>query len=200
MSSLMQRVVNVVPESAKNTTVKLELSWGVIGMIIVLGTFYIAISSLGIDTFNKCSKIQDSQKWENLKSYLSHTMTMVIASIATLILVKMFKSQVVVFAMVFGIMGIIASSMTLAMTNECKDSVNKSARSFAIASLVLHLFMSVGIGLYKGFKWNKARKLAKVTKAGNAAAAARAAPVDPASEVMPMTASNMSAVGTGKQF
>lgn len=155
MSSVTQRIMNAVPESVKNTKVKLELSWGVIGMIVVLGTFYIAISSLGIDTFNKCSKIQDSQKWKNLKSYLSHTMTMVIASIATLILVKMFKSQVVVFAMVFGIMGVIASSMTLAMTNECKDSVNQSARSFAITSLAVHLAMTLGIPLYKYFMASK---------------------------------------------
>lgn len=192
MSTFTQRMLKATPQTLKNTTVKLELSWGVIGMIILLGTFYIAISSVGINTFNKCSKIQDSQKWENLKSYLSHTMTMVIASIATLILVKMFKSQVVVFAMVFGIMGIIASSMTLSMTNECKDSVDKSARSFAIASLVLHLVMSVGIGANAALKWNKVRKLAKVNKAATAAAAA--------SEIMPMGASNMSAIGTSKQF
>lgn len=193
MSSIKERFMNAVPESVKNTKVKLELSWGVIGMIVVLGTFYIAISSLGIDTFNKCSKIQDSQKWENLKSYLSHTMTMVIASIATLILVKMFKSQVVVFAVVFGIMGIIASSMTLAMTEECKDSVNQSARSFAITSLVLHLFMTLSIVLYNGLKWNKARKLAKVTNkaAATAASTAAARPVTPASQVMPMVASSM---------
>ena len=184
MSSVKQRFMNAIPESVKNTKVNLELSWGVIGMIVVLGTFYIAISSLGIDTFNKCSKIQDSQKWENLKSYLSHTMTMVIASIATLILVKMFRSQVVAFAMVFGIMGIIASSMTLAMVEECKDSVNESARNFAITSLVLHLLMILVMVIYQGLKWNSARKLAKVTKAGTAAAAKP--PVTPASQVTQM--------------
>ena len=184
MSSVKQRFMNAIPESVKNTKVNLELSWGVIGMIVVLGTFYIAISSLGIDTFNKCSKIQDSQKWENLKSYLSHTMTMVIASIATLILVKMFRSQVVVFAMVFGIMGIIASSMTLAMVRECKDSVNKSALVYAGTSLALHLLMILVMVIYQGLKWNSARKLAKVTKAGTAAAAKP--PVTPASQVTQM--------------
>lgn len=155
MSTFTQKMVNAAPQVLKNTTVKLELSWGVIGMIIMLGTFYIAISGVGINTFNKCSKIQDSQKWENLKSYLSHTMTMVIASIATLILVKMFKSQVVVFAMVFGIMGIIASSMTLAMVRECKDSVNKSALVYAGTSLAVHLAMTLGIPLYKYFMASK---------------------------------------------
>lgn len=184
MSSFTQRMLNATPQTLKNTSIKLELSWGVIGMIIVLGAIYIAITSVGINTFNKCSKIQDSQKWENLKSYLSYTMTIVIASIATLILVKMFKSQVVAFAMVFGIMGIIASSMTLAMVEECKDSVDQSARGFAIASLVLHLVITLGIPLYK---WYTSRKLAKVTKYVTTASTQSA--YTPMSQNMPMTAS-----------
>lgn len=177
MSTFTQKMVNAAPQVLKNTTVKLELSWGVIGMIIILGTFYIAISGVGINTFNKCSKIQDSQKWENLKSYLSHTMTMVIASIATLILVKMFRSQVVAFAMVFGIMGIIASSMSLAMVEECKDSVNESARNFAITSLVLHLIMTLVIGGRASYKWFTSRKATKINRALTAASKQNIPPV-----------------------
>lgn len=129
---------------ANNAKVELEMSNGTLGMIIMMGIFYIAVTGVGINTFGKCDKIQDSQKWKNLKGFLSHTMTMAITTIATLIFAKFAKSEAAVFGVLFGIFGTIASSMTLAMTNECKDSADKSARNFGIVSLIGYLLLMIG--------------------------------------------------------
>jgi len=71
--------------------------------------------------------------------FLSHTMTAAIAMILTLLLTKIVKSEAAAFALLFGIFGLIASSMTLAMTNECSSTADKSARNFGIVSLLGHI-------------------------------------------------------------
>jgi len=43
----------------------------------------------------------------------------------------------------FGIFGLIASSMTLAMTNECSSTADKSARNFGIVSLLGHILLLI---------------------------------------------------------
>lgn len=176
---------------AKNAKVELEMSNGTLGLIIMMGIFYIAITSVGVSTFGKCDKIQDSQKWKNLKGFLSHTMTMAITTIATLIFAKFAKSEATVFGLLFGIFGTIASSMTLAMTNECKDSADKSARNFGIVSLIGYLALMIGslIMMFRkrGGKFPSFRKSA-------------AAPMAPISQNMPITAMNSSLPTTSTRF
>ena len=108
----MQQLSNLAARTGQD----MEMSYGTLFLIAVMGVFYIAVSSVGIKTFNDCDQVQNSQKWKNLKMFLSHTMTAAIAMILTLLLTKIVKSEAAAFALLFGIFGIIASSMTLAMT------------------------------------------------------------------------------------
>lgn len=128
---------------AARTGQDMEMSYGTLFLIAVMGVFYIAVSSVGIKTFNDCDQVQNSQKWKNLKMFLSHTMTAAIAMILTLLLTKIVKSEAAAFALLFGIFGLIASSMTLAMTNECSSTADKSARNFGIVSLLGHILLLI---------------------------------------------------------
>lgn len=171
---------------ANNAKVELEMSNGTLGLIIMMGIFYIAITGVGVSTFNKCSQIQDSQKWKNLKGFLSHTMTMAITTIATLIFAKFAKSEAAVFGVLFGIFGTIASSMTLAMTKECKDSADKSARNFGIVSLIGYLLLMLG-SLFMMFR----KRGGKLPTFRKSAAEPMMAPIEttPLSQNMPITTS-----------
>jgi len=61
--------------------------------------------------------------------------------ILTLLITKIVKSEAAAFALLFGIFGVIASSMTLAMTRECSSTADKSARNFGIVSLIGHILL-----------------------------------------------------------
>ena len=76
----MQQLSNLAARTGQD----MEMSYGTLFLIAVMGVFYIAASSVGIKTFNDCDQVQNSQKWKNLKGFLSHTMAAAIAMILTL--------------------------------------------------------------------------------------------------------------------
>ena len=105
---------------------------------------YVLIASLGINTFQNCPDIQDSQKWKNIKMFLSHTLT--IAMIVPIILLlkdtdflngdKMY--------MLYAILGFIASAMSLGMANDskCKEKgYTGTSTFFLIGYLAMNAFL-----------------------------------------------------------
>lgn len=105
---------------------------------------YVLIASLGINTFQNCPDIQDSQKWKNIKMFLSHTLT--IAMIVPIILLlkdtdflngdKMY--------MLYAILGFIASAMSLGMANDskCKEKgYTWTSTVFLIGYLTMNAFL-----------------------------------------------------------
>lgn len=105
---------------------------------------YVLIASLGISTFQNCPDIQDSQKWKNIKMFLSHTLT--IAMIVPIILLlkdtdflngdKMY--------MLYAILGFIASAMSLGMANDskCKEKgYTGTSTVFLIGYLAMNAFL-----------------------------------------------------------
>ena len=105
---------------------------------------YVLIASLGISTFQNCPDIQDSQKWKNIKMFLSHTLT--IAMIVPIILLlkdtdflngdKMY--------MLYAILGFIASAMSLGMANDskCKEKgYTGTSTIFLIGYLAMNAFL-----------------------------------------------------------
>ncbi|QOR60661.1 hypothetical protein [Bathycoccus sp. RCC716 virus 3] len=105
---------------------------------------YVLIASLGINTFQNCPDIQDSQKWKNIKMFLSHTLT--IAMIVPIILLlkdtdflngdKMY--------MLYAILGFIASAMSLGMANDskCKEKgYTGTSTIFLIGYLAMNAFL-----------------------------------------------------------
>jgi hypothetical protein len=117
---------------------------------IVLGIIYIAVTSLGIQTYNKCEGIQGSQKFTNLKNFMSHTMAVAIAIPIVFLLTKFVKNEGGVFTIIYAIMGIASSAMAIQIMNQpdCKDGVKKDEKNFAIVALVFWLILFLAGGYF----------------------------------------------------
>ena len=63
-----------VVNKLKAGKIETEIGYPQVGLTILLGIFFVAITALGIDKYNKCEGIQDSEKYQNLKMFMSHTM------------------------------------------------------------------------------------------------------------------------------
>jgi len=155
----------------KNGKIEMEIGYPQVGLTIVLGIFYIAITALGIQTYNKCEAIQDSQKFKNLKMFLSHTMAVAITIPAVLLVTKFAKNEGGIFTLMYAIMGITGSGIALDIMRQpdCKDAVKKDEKNYAIASLVLFglLFLTGGY-----FTMKKYPGIGQTAKAAGAAAVA----------------------------
>jgi len=55
--------------------VDLEVSWGTVGGILLLGFFYMVTASIGINIFSKCESMKGKAIQENLNKYLAATLT-----------------------------------------------------------------------------------------------------------------------------
>ena len=87
---------------------------------IALIISYVIIAGLGINTFQNCTDVQESQKWKNIKMFLSHTLT--IAIIVPIIL-KLKDTDFLngdKMYMLYAILGFIASAMSLGMADDSK--------------------------------------------------------------------------------
>ena len=155
----------------KNGKIEMEIGYPQVGLTIILGIFYIAITALGIQTYNKCEAIQDSQKFKNLKMFLSHTMAVAITIPAVLLVTKFAKNEGGIFTLMYAIMGITGSGIALDIMRQpdCKDAVKKDEKNYAIASLVLFslLFLTGGY-----FTMKKYPGIGQTAKAAGAAAVA----------------------------
>ena len=155
----------------KNGKIEMEIGYPQVGLTIVLGIFYIAITALGIQTYNKCEAIQDSQKFKNLKMFLSHTMAIAITIPAVLLVTKFAKNEGGIFTLMYAIMGITGSGIALDIMRQpdCKDAVKKDEKNFAIASLVLFILLFLTGGF---FTMKKYPGIGQTAKAAGAAAVA----------------------------
>ncbi len=154
----------------KEGKIEMELGYPQILLTIVLGVIYIAVTSLGIQTYNKCEGIQGSQKFTNLKHFMSHTMAVAITIPVVFLLTKFVKNEGGVFTILYSIMGIAGSAMAIQIMNqpECKDGVKKDEKNFAIVALVFWLILFLAGG-YFTMKSNTAG--GKALRAGAAGAA-----------------------------
>jgi len=129
-------LVSVV-NKLKTGKIETEIGYTQVGLTILLGIFFIAITALGIDKYNKCEGIQDSEKYQNLKMFMSHTMTIAITIPVVLLLQKLVTNEGGVFTIVYAIMGITASSIAVDIMNqpECEGTVKASDKNFAKLSV-----------------------------------------------------------------
>lgn len=155
----------------KNGKIEMEIGYPQVGLTIILGIFYIAITALGIQTYNKCEAIQDSQKFKNLKMFLSHTMAVAITIPAVLLVTKFAKNEGGIFTLMYAIMGITGSGIALDIMKQpdCKDAVKKDEKNFAIASLVMFILLFLTGGF---FTMKKYPGIGQTAKAAGAAAVA----------------------------
>ena len=121
--------------------VGLTINYGQIGLIIMFGFLYLVIASLGIDMFNKCPEKEGNSTQENLKNFLSYTLTIALTIPCTLLLAKTAGSKLSgIIVLLFGIMGIVGSSASLNWARTCESAKkDKSKLGFSAASLVIFL-------------------------------------------------------------
>jgi uncharacterized membrane protein len=156
------KLVSIV-DSLKTGKIETEIGYSQVALTILLGIFFVAITSLGIDKYNKCEGIQKSEKYANLKMFMSHTMTVAITIPLVLLLMKFVKNEGGVFTMVYAIMGLTASAIAMDVMRqpECESSVKDSDKNFATVSIVGWILLLLA-GSFFTFK--KYPKLGEVFK------------------------------------
>ena len=129
-------LVSVV-NKLKTGKIEAEIGYSQIGLTILLGILYVAVTALGVDKYNKCEGIQGSEKYKNLKMFMSHTMTIAITIPFVLLLQKLVTNEGGVFTIIYAIMGLTASSIAVDIMRqpECEDTVNTSDMNFAKLSV-----------------------------------------------------------------
>jgi uncharacterized membrane protein YidH (DUF202 family) len=126
-------------KAAETTTI--TINYGQIGLILMFGFLYLVIASLGIDMFNKCPEKEGNSTQENLKNFLSYTLTIALTIPCTLLMVKTAGSKLSgIIVLLFGIMGIVGSSAALNWARTCESAKkDKSKLGFSAVSLVIFL-------------------------------------------------------------
>ena len=167
MSEVVQdpKLASIV-RKLRSGSIEVEIGYMQVLLTIILGVFFVAITALGIDKYNKCEGIKDSEKFQNLKMFMSHTMTIAITIPIVLLLMKFVNNEGGVFTIVYSIMGLIASAIAMDIMRqpECEDTVKKSDKNFAIMSLVGWIILLLA-GSFFTFK--KYPKLGEVFKKKN---------------------------------
>ena len=105
---------------------------------------YVLIASLGISTFQNCPDIQGSQKWKNIKMFLSHTLTIAIVVPIILLLKDTDFLNGDKMYMLYAILGFLASAMSLGMADDskCKEKgYTGTSAIFLIGYLVMIAFL-----------------------------------------------------------
>ena len=139
-SAMYNKVKNI--SSGK---LELEISWGTVGIVMLLAIAYMAIASTGISTFNKCDAMKGKTVQENLNKYLAATMTIGLTIPFTLMLTKFAKNETALFMAIYGIMGLVGSAAALNWAVKC-DNAKKEVKGFAgvgVASFTCTLLIAL---------------------------------------------------------
>jgi len=139
--------VAATAKAAETTTI--TINYGQIGLILMFGFLYLVIASLGIDMFNKCDEQAGKSTQENLKLFLSYTLTIALTIPCTLLLAKTAGSKLSgIIVLLFGIMGVVGSSAALNWARTCESSKKDDSKmAFSAISLVIFLLAFLG-GLF----------------------------------------------------
>ena len=149
MMNPMGSQMGVAAAAKAAETATITINYGQIGLIAMFGFLYLVIASLGIDMFNKCDEQAGKSTQENLKLFLSYTLTIALTIPCTLLMVKTAGSKLSgIIVLLFGIIGIVGSSASLNWARTCESSKkDKSKMGFSAASLVIFLLAFLG-GLF----------------------------------------------------
>jgi hypothetical protein len=90
--------------------VDLEVSWGTVGGILLLGFFYMVTASIGIGVFSKCDSMKGKPVQENLNKYLAATLTIALTIPFTLLVTKLAKNEAGVFMLIYSLMGLVGAA------------------------------------------------------------------------------------------
>ena len=144
-------------------TLQLEVKWGTVGAILLLGFFYMIVSSIGINIYSKCEAMKGKPVQENLNKYLAATLTIGLTIPFTLLILKMVKKELATFMLIYSVMGLVGSAAAYNWTLKCENA-KQSEKNYTGLSLALFT-TTLLISFYmlrpkKGLKGSWAQKLA----------------------------------------
>ena len=143
-------------------TLQLEIKWSTVGLILIMGFFYMIISSIGMSIFAKCEAMKGKPVQENLNKYLAATLTIGLTIPFTLLVLKLVKKELAVFMLIYSIMGLVGSAAALNWAAKC-DNAKKSEKTWAgmnVALFSMTLLASAWmLRPKKGLKGSWAQKL-----------------------------------------
>lgn len=118
-----------------------SLSYGSIVLITMLAASYLVVASLGIDTFTKkCKELAGVKTQENLNKWLVATLAIAITIPFTLIVVKLSgKKLQALMALLFGILGIVASSAVIHWNRKCETP--ESEKIYGGINMAIYIVM-----------------------------------------------------------
>jgi hypothetical protein len=116
--------------------VDLEVSWGTVGGILLLGFFYMVTASIGISVFSKCDAMKGKSIQENLNKYLAATLTIALTIPFTLLVTKLANNEAGVFMLIYSLMGLIGGAAALNWTLKCPDA-KEAEKGYSAFSVVL---------------------------------------------------------------
>ena len=124
-----------------------SLSYGSIVLITMLASSYLVVASLGIDTFaNKCKELAGVKSQENLNKWLVATLAIAITIPFTLIVVRAADKKLQpLMAILFGILGIVASSAVIHWNRKCDTP--ESEKIYGGINMAIYILM-LGGGYY----------------------------------------------------
>ena len=148
-TALQTSKVGVAVSNTAAQEVGITINYGQIGLVLMFGFFYLVIAALGIDMFNKCSEQQGKSTQENLKNFLSYTLTIALTVPCTLLLAKTAGSKLSgIIVLLFGIIGVVGSSASLNWARTCESAKKDDSKmAYSAVSLVIFLLAFLG-GLF----------------------------------------------------
>ena len=138
-SSMYNRAKNIA--SGKTD---IEVSYLTVFIILMLGFFYVIISSIGMNIFSTCETMKDKPVQENLNKYLAATLTIGLTIPFTLLVTKFVNNEGAAFGLIYSIMGLVGSAATLNWTREC-ENIKESEKwyaGFSVAIFAITLLVS----------------------------------------------------------
>jgi len=148
-TALQTSKVGVAVSNTAAKEVGITINYGQIGLIAMFGFLYLVIASLGIDMFNKCPEQAGKSTQENLKNFLSYTLTIALTVPCTLLMAKTAGSKLSgIIVLLFGIIGVVGSSASLNWARTCESAKKDDSKmAFSAVSLVIFLLAFLG-GLF----------------------------------------------------
>ena len=148
-TALQTSQVGVAVSNTAAKEVGITINYGQIGLIAMFGFLYLVIAALGIDMFNKCPEQQGKSTKENLKNFLSYTLTIALTVPCTLLIAKTAGSMLSgIIVLLFGIIGVVGSSASLNWARTCESGKKDDSKmAFSAVSLVIFLLAFLG-GLF----------------------------------------------------
>jgi magnesium-transporting ATPase (P-type) len=108
--------------------------------------FFIIGCSVGIDIHSKCAVAKDSKLYTNLRDTLSYGLTSGITTMAVLTVIRFMggaEPTMKPVALMYALVGVITSGMTIGMFYKCKDDVSGDRKKALETFAWLSLFMSI---------------------------------------------------------